>query len=97
MSYLRIWKELDLADIKKHLLVIGELSAECFSCHKLGLEQKARTCPECGTVFKYIGFRRKLRSQDFKSLKEERTGIKIIDFFDFKKAISKEDAHNIFK
>ncbi|MCF7894485.1 MAG: hypothetical protein K9L84_05455 [Candidatus Omnitrophica bacterium] len=97
MTYLRIWKDLDTKDIKKHLLVVGELSAECFNCHELGIDSKSRSCPNCGTVFKYIGFRRKIRGQDFKSFDQERAGVKLIDFFDFKKAINKEDAHDIFK
>jgi hypothetical protein len=97
MKFLRVWQELNLEDIKQHLLVIGELSAECFNCHELGIDIKSRSCPNCGTVFKYLGFRRKLRSQDFKSFNQERTGVKLIDFFDFKKAINKEDAHDIFK
>ncbi|MCF7871389.1 MAG: hypothetical protein K9L95_05855 [Candidatus Omnitrophica bacterium] len=97
MRFLRIWQELDLEDIKKHLLVIGELSAECFNCHELGIDSTSRSCPSCGTVFKYIGFRRRLRPADFKSFKQERAGVKLIDFFDFKKAISKENARDIFK
>ncbi|MCF7916800.1 MAG: hypothetical protein K9L61_03395 [Candidatus Omnitrophica bacterium] len=94
MNFLRVWQDIDLADIKKHLLVIGELSAECFACHELGIDLKSRSCPKCGTVFKYIGFRRKLRAQDFKSFKEERTGVTMIDFFDFKKALGKEEARD---
>ncbi|MFO8053253.1 MAG: hypothetical protein R6U54_04790 [Candidatus Omnitrophota bacterium] len=94
MTYLRVWKDLNLADIKKHLLVVGELSAECFNCHELGINSASRSCPNCGTVFKYIGFRRKIRGQDFKSFSQERTGVKLIDFFDFKKAISKKGARD---
>ena len=97
MKFLRIWQELNLEDIKQHLLVVGELSAECFNCHELGIDSARRSCPNCGTVFKYIGFRRKLRAQDFKSFNQERAGVIIIDFFDFKKAINKENAHDIFK
>ncbi len=92
MNFLRVWQDIDLEDIKKHLLVIGELSAECFSCHQLGIDRKSRSCPQCGTVFKYMGFRRKLRAQDFKNFKKERAGVVLIDFFDFKKALGKEEA-----
>lgn len=94
MKFLRIWQELNLEDIKQHLLVIGELSAECFNCHELGIDSASRSCPNCGTVFKYIGFRRKLRAQDFKSFNQERTGVKLIDFFDFKKEINKKGARD---
>jgi uncharacterized paraquat-inducible protein A len=61
-GFLRIWSKLDLKEIENHLIVVGELSSECFSCHKVGISSKARECPYCGTKFKYMGFRRKINS-----------------------------------
>ncbi|MCM8832265.1 MAG: hypothetical protein NC918_08745 [Candidatus Omnitrophica bacterium] len=91
-SFLRVWEELELNDIKKHLLIIGELSCECFCCHAIGIEVGAKNCPNCGTVFKYIGFRRKIDSGYIKKLKQEDSEKIFIDFDDFKKAISKQEA-----
>ena len=45
--FIRVWEELDLADVEKHLIVAGDLSAECFCCHKVGIDLKARACPNC--------------------------------------------------
>ncbi len=88
---------MSLEEVSKHLLVVGQLSAECFSCHKLGLNNRSRSCPECGVVFKYIGFRRKFRPQELKAFVEERPQVELIDFFDFKKALNKKQARSIFK
>lgn len=57
-SLLRVWQECDLKDIEKHLIVAGELSSECFSCHKVGIGLKAQNCPNCGVYFKYMGFKK---------------------------------------
>ena len=94
-SFTRVWEEIDLADVEKHLLVVGDLSAECFGCHKLGIDSKARACPDCSAIFKYIGFRRKLQISYLRKVREERPRIVIIDFDDFKKSTGKRDARKL--
>lgn len=96
MVYLRTWKKLNLEEVKEHLLVVGELSAECFNCREIGINFERRGCPKCGNIFKYIAFRREVRPQDFKRFKEDRPRIELIDFSDFKKALNKKEARNIF-
>lgn len=93
--YIRAWEELDLADIEKHLIVVGDLSSECFSCHKVGIDSKARACPGCLAIFKYLGFRRKVQASYLQKVREERPRIVIIDFDDFKKALGKRDARKL--
>jgi hypothetical protein len=92
---LRVWEELDLQDIEKHLLVVGELSAECFSCHKIGIEIKSRQCPCCHAYFKYIGFRRKVDTHYLYKRREEFAGVVLIDFDDFKKVLGKGEARKL--
>jgi len=94
-KFIRVWKELDLKDVEKYLIVMGELSSECFNCHKLGIPLRAKTCPECGIVFKYMGFRRKLQPSYFNKVKEENPDIIFIDFEDFKRSLGKRDARKI--
>lgn len=93
--FLRVWKEIDLKDAEKHLIVAGELSAECFSCHNIGIELKTRICPHCGTRFKYMGFRRKDPLSYLQRIKDESLDIIFIDFEDFKKSLGKKDAHKL--
>lgn len=94
-SLLRVWQECDLKDIEKHLIVAGELSSECFSCHKVGIGLKAQNCPNCGVYFKYMGFRRKLQMSYLRKLKEELSYLVFIDFEDFKKSLGKRDARKL--
>ena len=94
-GFLRVWQECDLQDIEKYLIVVGELSSECFACHKVGIERKAQNCPNCGVYFKYMGFRRKLQMSYLRKMKEEFPQLVFIDFEDFKKSIGKRDARKL--
>ena len=94
-QFLRQWKELDLGDIEKHLVVMGELSGECFSCRKVGIDVKAKACPNCGVNFKYMGFRRKVTSAYIRKMKQEFSGITLIDFDDFKNLLNKREARKL--
>ncbi len=93
--FLRVWEELDLEEIKNHLLVIGELSGECFSCHKVGIKIEEKRCPQCRKEFKYIGFRRKINSSSIAKFRKIYPEVKFIDFEDFKKALFKKEAKKI--
>ena len=95
-NYLRVWEKCDLIDIEKHLIVMGELSSECYSCHKVGIERRAKTCPECGVSFKYMGFRRRLNPAHLNKFKEDLPDIIFIDFEDFKKVLGKHQARKLF-
>ena len=94
-DFLRVWEKLNLEEIKNHLLVIGELSGECFSCHKVGIKIEEKRCPQCKKEFKYIGFRRKVNSSLIAKFKEIYPQATFIDFEDFKKALSKKEAKKI--
>ena len=92
---LRVWKEFDLEEIEKHLIVVGELSGECFSCRQLGVDVRQGRCPNCGTEFKYMGFRRKVNGKDIVRFKREYPQMIFIEFEDFKKNISRERAKKL--
>ncbi len=94
-GFLRVWQELDIAEIEKHLLVIGELSGECYSCRSIDLETKSKECPFCNTSFKYVGFRRKIDPGYLKRLKEENPHLIFIDFEDFKRVVGKKEAKRL--
>ncbi|MBD3263871.1 MAG: hypothetical protein GF375_02065 [Candidatus Omnitrophica bacterium] len=92
---MRVWKNMDLDDVQKHLIVAGELSSQCYSCNSPGIELTSPSCPSCGVAFKYMGFRRKLTPSFLLKIKEANPGIIFIDFEDFKKALSKRDARKL--
>jgi hypothetical protein len=94
-GFIRQWREFDLKDVQDHLIVVGELSSECYACHEVGLDKTARACPKCKAYFKYMGFRRKLQMSFLKKIKDETPSITLIDFEDLKKATGQNDARKI--
>ena len=94
-TFLRVWQQADIKDIEQHLMVIGELSAECYHCHAIGLDMNLDACPQCQAFFKYIGFRRKVDSKVVQRFVERHPRCIFIDFDDFKKSLSKSDARKL--
>jgi hypothetical protein len=94
-SLLRVWQELDLKDVEQSLIVVGELSAECFACHKVGINSTSVQCPQCGAHFKYMGFRRRVDMNYLRKLREDFPYMVLIDFDDFKKATGKSTARKL--
>ncbi len=100
-SLIRVWNELDIEEIRKHLFVAGELTANCENCQQLGIDfNTAALCPQCGTAFKYIAFRKKSRwSEEISAisrLKEKRPDLVIVDYEDIKQASGKSKARQLF-
>lgn len=59
IAAIRTLKEFDLDEIYKHLLVVGDLTGDCFNCKELGLDYlKIMTCPKCKTDFRFITSRK---------------------------------------
>lgn len=100
--YLRVFKPLDLEEVKKALLIIGDLSGNCAACSTLGINAyEAKACPGCGTVFKYIASRRleshpSERFQLAKRLAEKRPDLVLIDLQDYQKAAGDKAARDFF-
>ncbi|MBN2483798.1 MAG: hypothetical protein JXD21_06335 [Candidatus Omnitrophica bacterium] len=94
-AFLRIWQEADIKDIEQHLMVVGELSAECYHCHAIGLDLNLDACPQCRAFFKYVGFRRKVDANVLIRFCQKHPRCSFIDFEDFKKALSKDGARKL--
>ena len=85
---IRVYENLDVKEIHKHLLIYGDLSGSCSHCGKIDLKLDATRCPECSAEFKYISFRN-IRSHVPKALKflAERPAVTLVDYDDYKKAL----------
>ena len=81
-AYIRIWQEQDTEEIKKHLLMAGDLAGDCLNCRQMGIDYKtAKECPGCRTVFKYIASRSPLADGGLvHRIKQARPELVFIDF-----------------
>lgn len=101
--YIRIWQACDVEGIKQHLLIVGDLTADCAACRELGINyQSARNCPKCGTEFMFItargaGAGNSDRGGTVKRIKERCPGLTFIDYDDYKHISGKQSAHDFFK
>ena len=100
---IRVWKDLDLMDLEKHLLVVGDLYGDCNSCKELGLTwQEAKVCPQCQTPFKYVTLRQSMPHGEEKGsqlyrIAQKRPDLIYVDYADFKKGSGKDKAHKFFQ
>lgn len=84
---LRVYKEMDLIELKEHLLIYGVLSGNCANCQAIDIKLDTVHCPQCKTDFRYLAFR------DFKNhaakiprLLAERPYLVFVDHDDFAKS-----------
>ena len=97
-KFIRIYKKLDLEEVKAHLMICGDLSAHCGQCNNMNLKIDMQKCPECQAEFKYIAFRN-IKENMVKLLKlsDSRPNLTFVDFDDFKKVIGEQKAQEFFK
>jgi len=99
MDYLRVWSEIDINDIKEHIIMVDDRYAHCPGCKKIGIELKDLTkCPSCEREIKYV------TSKDAKGGKHEivmRTRKKLpdlifVDYDDYLRVTGKNTAESLF-
>ena len=101
-EFLRTFKQFDIEEVRKHLLIMGDLSADCASCRHLGIDgYTAKSCPECGTPFRYVTSRRTEanpgeRFQFARRIHEKRPDLLNIDYTDYMKVLGQKKARDFF-
>ena len=99
--FIRIWQPVDLEQIKKHLLIAGDVSADCGNCRELGLKYaEVRSCPACGTEFKFITARSAVGSAKsmgsiVKRIKNRCPHFTFVDYGDYQSLTGKQSARDL--
>ncbi len=101
--YIRIWQACDITNIAKHLLIVGDVTADCVNCRELGIDYaKTKICPKCSTEFHFIASRHTGamdggRGATVKRIKDRRPDLTFIDYEDYKQITGKQQARDFFK
>ena len=96
--FLRVYKKLDVIDIKQHLLIYGDLAANCANCQAIDIKLDALKCPQCGADFKYIAFRNiKNHLPKLQKLSDERPNLIFVDYDDFARNLGVLKAQEFLK
>lgn len=94
---LRIYQNVDISEVKKHILIVGELEGSCDNCQSFGIPYLASECPKCHTAFKYKTNRNSFSPHQMRSLAEDQPDVLIVDYSDYKKQLAKKNAGELFK
>ena len=101
--YIRIWQACEIAELTKHLLIVGDITADCANCRELGIAYaQTKQCPKCGTTFHFIASRNtgalsRDRIGTVKRIKDRRPDLTFIDYEDYKQITGKQNARDFFK
>jgi len=75
---------MDLTEVKEHVLIYGDLAANCGNCQEIDIKLDAITCPKCKTDFRYIAFRNiKHHLPKLPKILAEKPYIIFVDYDDF--------------
>ncbi len=102
IEFLRTFKKYDIEEVRQHLLMMGDLTADCAACRALGIDvYGAHQCPQCGTPFKYLASRRLEAHpgecfQFAVRMSEKRPDLVLIDYTDYTKAVGQKKARDFF-
>lgn len=98
VKFIRVYKKIDIDDVKEHMMICGDLSYSCSKCNDMTLKLDMAKCPECGTDFRYISFRN-VKDNIPKMLKisESSTQLTFVDYDDYKKMTGAAKAQDFFK
>jgi hypothetical protein len=100
--YMRVWQAVDLEGIQKHLLIVGDVTADCAACRHLGIKYaETQSCPGCGTIFRFITARgavgsTKTMGAAVKRIKDRRPDLTFVDYDDYKSLTGKQSARDFF-
>lgn len=99
--YFRVGCEMAYEDVVKHLLVVGELMGDCFSCRHVGIDYvREKYCPQCKTDFKYISYRKgadAITTGAIARLCQKRPDLTYVEYKDIKEIADRQKVKNIFK
>jgi hypothetical protein len=99
--YFRVAQVMDYDDVSKHLMVVGELTGDCFSCRAIGIDyKKEKYCPQCKTDFRFISYRKSslsIKTAQIARLCERRPDLTYVEYDDIKEIDDRLKAKNFFK
>ncbi|MBM9591728.1 hypothetical protein JWG41_14825 [Leptospira sp. 201903075] len=100
-KFVRVWRQLNVEDVKKQLLYIDDLYGTCGNCKKLGLNYlKDKKCPDCGVTFKYLATKLSKVADIGKILSridKEGLELTLIEREDFERSSASDAARDLFK
>ncbi|MBN2383919.1 hypothetical protein JXQ70_13670 [bacterium] len=102
-QFVRIWVELDMNDVKEHLIISDESLGSCAVCREVGIDiQTAKVCPSCKTEFRYVtakprGFQKEVDPKILARIRVKCPHLTIVDWADYDHGQGKTSAREFLK
>jgi hypothetical protein len=100
-SYIRVGQIVDFDEVAKHLIVVGDISGDCFSCKHFGIDYaREKYCPGCRTDFRFISARKPADANSGASIAklcQKRPDLTYVEYCDMKEISDRNKAKSIFK
>ncbi len=99
--FIRVAQELDYDNVSKHLLIVGDLTGDCFVCREIGIDYtREKYCPQCKTDFRFIALRKSadaVKGQAIAKLMQRRPDLTYVEYSDIKDIADRLKAKDFFK
>ena len=99
--FIRVAQQLDYDDVSKHLLIVGDLTGDCFSCREVGIDYgREKYCPQCKTNFKYISYRKPtdfIKGAQIAKICLKRPDLTYVEYSDIKEIADRLKVKSFFK
>ena len=100
MGFIRIWTEVDIKEIKEHIVMVDDLSGYCTECKKIGIDLKEiKKCPSCGIEFKYVTSTESKggKSDIVKRIKKKIPHLVFVDYNDYERLTGRDKAQSLLR
>ena len=96
--FLRVYKKLDVGQIKPNLLIYGDLTGSCANCEMMDVKLEMTHCPKCRTEFTHISFRNiAAHFPKIQKIISDRPQLIIVDFEDYRRGLGQAKAQEFLK
>ena len=101
MDYIRVWTEVDIAEVEKHIIIVDDKFGFCPGCREIGIKiDGLGNCPKCGRVFKFVTAResRGAKGADIvMRIRKKLPMLAFVDYDDYERITTKKKAETLFK
>jgi predicted amidophosphoribosyltransferase len=100
MDHIRIWSEVDLAEIQNHIITVDDKFGFCPGCREMGIKLEGlKACPKCGREFKYVTAHDSKGPKGFEMvgrIRKKLPHLAFVDYDDYERISGKKKAESLF-
>ncbi|HSV97147.1 MAG TPA: hypothetical protein VLM75_09455 [Spirochaetota bacterium] len=100
MDHIRVWSEVDLAEIQSHIITVDDKFGFCPGCREMGIRLEGlKKCPKCDREFKYVTAHESRGAKGFEMvgrIRKKLPHLVFVDYDDYERISGKKKAESLF-